>query len=453
MNNKGGTIRTLKNGKYQWVGYLKDENGKEKRPTRCFDTYEEAEDFLILQQKTSSVINNTKNLKDYTVSQFYEYWKNKYWQDEKTYSYNTTRNWNSIYNKHILPFIGNYKIDNIKWNFLQEHFDNTDLSSKTYKNILQAITAMLEKAKEERVLAKYEVDIIIGSQKKKPDFDVFNFLSENDYNAIFSNLINRGSYYAYAIAFLRETGLRAEELAFYENEVVMWNGVRKGELLGYVPIRRSIKRHKDTDTGKSSLYVSEYLKNSSSYRYIPLSHRACMMIERQREYKKQHNIKSDFVFCTTIGTLLEYRNVLRAFHKAIDYVNEERKQQTEQPRLIKKRGLHSLRKLFCKCAAENLELDGLMISRIVGHTIKNITEKVYIKRDEMSMFDIAKEINLKDVRIQEDFYRMENPDLDGFNLIPMPDGNGGFDFGYFPINGMFPDGSIILDGSFSFDTE
>lgn len=432
MNNKGGTIRTLKNGKHQWVGYCKDENGKEKRPTRCFDTYEEAEDFLILQQKTSSVVNNKKNLKDYTVSQFYEYWKNKYWQNEKTYSFNTTRNWNSLYNKHILPFIGNYKIDNIKWKFLQEHFDNTDLSNKTYKNIIQAITAMLEKAKEERILTRYDVDITLGSKKKKPDFDVFNFLSESDYNDIFSDLVKRGSFYLFAISFLRETGLRAEELAFYEKEVQIFDGPRKGELFGVVPIRRCIKRQRDVNTDKSFLCVSEYLKNSSSYRYIPLSHRACMLIERQREFKKQYNIKSDFVFCTSKGTLLEQRNMLRTFHNSIDYVNIKRQEYNSrypnQKKLISKKGLHSLRKLFCKYAAENLELDGLMISRIVGHTINNITEKVYIKRDDKSMLEIAREINLKDVRIQEDLYRTENPELDKYQLIPMRKEDGTYEF-------------------------
>ena len=42
--NKGGTIKKLPNGKYMWVGYYKDDDGKIHRPSRTFKTLKEAEE-------------------------------------------------------------------------------------------------------------------------------------------------------------------------------------------------------------------------------------------------------------------------------------------------------------------------------------------------------------------------------------------------------------------------
>ena len=46
--NRGGTIRKVKNGNYQWVGYFPDSYGKVHRPVKTFGTLEEAEYWVTL---------------------------------------------------------------------------------------------------------------------------------------------------------------------------------------------------------------------------------------------------------------------------------------------------------------------------------------------------------------------------------------------------------------------
>ena len=98
------------------------------------------------------------------------------------------------------------------------------------------------------------------------------------------------------------------------------------------------------------------------------------------EWKEENGIKSDYIFCTRTGALIEERNILRAFHSACDAVGVER------------RGLHSLRKLFCK-TLKDLPLDWEQVRIIMGHESVKVTQDYYYSMDTDEMDAIAERLS------------------------------------------------------------
>ena len=83
--NKGGTIKKLNNGKYLWVGYYKDEYGREHRPSRTFKTLKEAEEHRRNEVEKALTISKLKSGRDYTFKEYFELWRSLTWEDETYY--------------------------------------------------------------------------------------------------------------------------------------------------------------------------------------------------------------------------------------------------------------------------------------------------------------------------------------------------------------------------------
>ena len=99
--NKGGTIKKLPNGKYMWVGYFKDENGKIHRPNRTFKTLKEAEEHRKTEEDRALIANKLKTGRDYTFKEYFELWKALTWQDETYYSFTTIDRWKSVFDPNL----------------------------------------------------------------------------------------------------------------------------------------------------------------------------------------------------------------------------------------------------------------------------------------------------------------------------------------------------------------
>lgn len=402
--SKGGSIRKLRNGKYQWVGYYKDEDGKIHRPTRSFNTLKEALERQEQENEKALTVKKLKNNEDYTVNEYFELWKKAYWHDESRYSVSTVAKWKSLFNLHILPYIGNDKIDNINFDKLNDHLNSSNLSKKSKGNVRQGIQSMLACAFEDKLIYEVNTDEVSTQSKKKKNYKVYNVLSESNYRAIIKYMTQHKMYYTNAIIVLYECGLRIEELAFTEKDIKIQRGSVPSADFGKVEINRAIKRTPGLDGEKSTLFVSEYLKSSHAHRVVPLTSVAIRAIENQIEYKKKHNIKSEYVFCSSKGTLMDQRNVLRSFHSAIEGANRE------EGLDIPKRGLHSLRKLFCKRMVDEVKMDWELLRYVMGHGTSEITKKHYYSVAESDVLQIAKNINLNTPSIHQSMIAEANAD-------------------------------------------
>lgn len=388
--NKGGTIKKLPNGKYMWVGYYKDDDGKIHRPSRTFKTLKEAEEHRKTEEERALIANKLKTGRDYTFKEYFELWKALTWRDETYYSFTTIDRWKSVFEKHILPFIGDHKIDNINYDALNLYFSKSELSRKSLGNIRQAIKAVLIFAEDDDLINSAETvkKLKIKRKGKNKQYKVYNILEEEDYFIIIDYMKKRNLYYSNAIEFLYETGLRVEELAFTEKDIVIKKGKVPSADHGYVYIHRCIKRTPGLNE-KSVLCISEYLKSSSAIRNVPLSSNAIRAIERQLKYKKDHNVKSPYVFCSKVGTLIDERNMLTSFHSCVDKINEAGEHH------VSKRGLHSLRKLFCKRMVDVVKVDWETLKEVMGHANSEITKNYYYTISKRDIMDLSYRMNME----------------------------------------------------------
>jgi len=388
---RGGTIRKVKNGKFQWVGYYTDSFGKVHRPVKTFETEEEAEEYRRIQQKNGSHVINARDNTDFTVAEYYEHWqKATSWSTEKYYHFTTTNNWRSVYAKHILPFIGNELLQDIDYTRLQQHFNEAELSRKTYRNILQALKAMLTFAKAENknlVIVDNFKDVGIVAANA-PRVKVFNVLNRSDVERILRFMEEHEPYYCNLISFLLETGLRIEEALALKKENIDYE---KRHISVVSAIKRQTKYDNDRDAvgAKTKLVESMFLKSSSACRAVPLTAAAEKAIAKQIEMLHEKKIKSKYLFCSHNGKPTDARNVLRAFHAAIDGTNRE---WPEVPP-IEKKGLHSLRKLYCKHLKDEAGFEWEEIKTILGHSDVNVTIQYYYSYNPDDMPKYAKRLD------------------------------------------------------------
>ena len=397
---KGGSIRKLQNGKWQWVGYYKDSQGKIHRPTKSFNTKRAAEQYKDLQGKESKHIQNIINRTDYTVQEFFDLWKKQTkWETEEYYKFTTTNNWQYMFKKHIFPYLGTEKLQNIDYSKLQEYFNRREVSRKTYSNILQAIKSMLQYAKtlDENYVIVDNLQKVKITATKQNKVKVFNILSEANYNDIIGYMSDNNLYYTQLIILLHETGLRIEEAL-----ALTWDDVNFDKT--NLTVTKAIKRMNVPDQKskdgqiKTKLALSKYLKSESAYRSVPMTKYACRAIEAQRQLLESQKIDSIFLFPTKKGNLGDSRNVLRAFHSAINMCNKSRSEENYIP----KRGLHSLRKMYCKRLRDKAHLDWEIIANIMGHSDISVTKQYYYSVSEDDMVLIAQHLDSIDARLEEE---------------------------------------------------
>jgi integrase len=406
--SKGGSISQKKNGKWKWTGYFIDLSGKEHRPNRTFDTKKEAEDYKRQQLKEGTTLNNYKNRTDYTVAEFFEVWFSTYCNDEKTYSYNTSARWLSTYNSHILPVIGNCKIDNIDFKRFQRHLSKLDVTRKTKKNIASALKSMLTIAYKRRIIDKGfddEIDRLDYTGNPSQRGNIFNVMEEETFQKLIEFMYEQKYYYAAPLEFLHETGLRSEEISFTDNEVT----IKQDGLSGELQVRLAIKRKKERD-GSSEAVESKILKTEYAHRTVPLTYTALLCMEKQKAAKRALHIKSKYIFCSQAGTPINRDNFRNRFLSAIDIYN---KQYPDAP-IEKTFGLHAMRKLFCKSIYEATG-DIYMAQHALGHSNVSVTQDYYKGYDHSEIEKAQEKLNERDknlMRLKQEQERTEKEEAD-----------------------------------------
>lgn len=347
-----GTV-TFKNGKWLWVGYYKDENGKVKRPTKSFNTEAEALKFQA-EQVTKTIIKKEMRTQDVTLETVF-----KLWLKETDVAESTKRNTLSNFNKHILPVIGQNKIKHLSIVTFSDYLKGLVADGKKEKtayNIYTDLKTVVNFAIDEGIIYENPLENMEIPKQSKPGRIVNNMTME-DYNKIMMCPNNQKSFYYNCILFLGETGLRVSELAIKEEDLETVQ--LEDETITLIYLDKSIKRILQGDFKTTKRMLLDQMKTEDSHRIIYLNGFALAAVENQLELKKQLNIKSPFIFTTSVGTLLEQRNVLRALHSFC--VNAG----------IPKRGLHSLRKCFINRALQN-GITPFDLAKYTGHSIQTM---------------------------------------------------------------------------------
>lgn len=348
-----GTVRQ-KDGKWIWVGYYRDETtGKIKRPTKTFNTEKEA---LLYQaeQISKTTIKKEMRSKDISLEDVF-----KLWLKETDVAETTKRSITHNFNAHILPQIGQSKIKNLPCvnfsNYLKKLVEDGK-SEKTTYNIYTDLKTVVNYAIDEGIIYENPLEEFNVPKQTKPK-RIVNNLTQEEYDKIMLNDENRKSFYYNCILFLGETGLRVSELAIKEDDIEFVKV--EDETVPLVFLDKTVKRILQADNKTTKLQIIEQMKTDNSSRIIYLNGFAMSAVEKQIEWKRKNNIKSPFIFTTSTGTLLEQRNVLRAFHNFCKNAQ------------VEKKGLHSLRKCFINRALQN-GITPFDLAKFTGHSVQTM---------------------------------------------------------------------------------
>ena len=344
LPNGFGQITELKNQKLRkrframvTVGF--NEHGrpicKLLKPVSYFKTYNEAYTALVNYNQNPYEITE-----DITFKRLFDLWEEKHNKEVKregTYSY---------YLQYIQPLM-NMKISKIRISHLRRALDNPDIPRTTYKNIKNLFNMMWD----------YAVEYELASSNIARDFKLPKEIAKKGVKTDKTHVAFSAEEISLLWSKINDPDARLLLVGIY-------SGFRPNELL-------TLETNKVDDRFMTNGSKTEAGLN----RRVPI-HPAIMGIVQS---ERQRAIKAGDKYLFNLDT----KNRLRYFE--IHFTNIR-----EKLGISDEHRAHDLRKTFITLA-KKYNVDEYAIKYIVGHTIKDITEKVYTERsDEWLISEISK---------------------------------------------------------------
>ena len=272
---------------------------------------------------------------------------------------------------HILPFLGDYDMDNLSAVVLQDwsvKLQESGLSPNTVNSVISRLKDSLKKAVISGIITKEFSSNIIRPKSREKQVDCF---SKAEQKKIEQYILTKQKPKLYGFLLCLYTGLRIGELL-----ALTWKDV---DLInGKISVSKSC--HDSWVNGKY-VKVIDTPKTESSERIIPLPKQLLPVL---RELKKK--TCCDYM----IDGKSEYGAQVRSYQKTFErFLNKLN---------IPYKGFHSLRHTFATRALE-CGIDIKSLSEILGHKNPNIT----LKRYAHSLYEHKADMMNKIGRILQDF--------------------------------------------------
>lgn len=280
-------------------------------------------------------------------------WLNKY--QKTTIKLRTYLKYDYIINKHINPILGEYELEDLKGEILQDFMlhklnkgnliNNKQLSSNTVISII----SLLKHALKEAVFLKIskveytnhikmptatEKEITAFNKREQKKLENYCFNSKRNYIGIIICLY---------------TGIRLGELL-----ALNWDDIDFNKKI--LKINKTVYTVKQNE--KSQPYIDKP-KTKHSNRVIPLSKQLLIILKK---HKKESTSK--YIISTNKGTIVQNRSYQKTFQSILKKCN------------IPYKNFHSLRHTFATRALE-LGMDIKTLSELLGHKNSMITLNRY----------------------------------------------------------------------------
>ncbi|NFN17438.1 site-specific integrase [Clostridium botulinum] len=355
--------------KYNWkatvsLGYEKGKQVKIRK--QGFKIKKDAEKWVtdtLGKKHKGYIASSTSNIlfKDYINKWFNEY-------KVLNISLNTKNDYIYRINAHVIPMIGDYKLNELTTSIIQDFYNKLisekDMKPVSAKKVYDIVNGCLKYAKKSKLI--YDLPTDIEKQKLvKPEIKFWT-KEEIDF---FLDKIN--DLYLYAPIFLDVlTGLRVGELCG-----LRWCDVDLES--GYIEVNSQVIQ----DRINKELIFSSILKTSTSHRNISIPP---VLIDFLKSMKKDRNaLKSDFVILSRDGLMCNPRNLsmnftktVAKYKKSIDEIEKENKEVPKDYMQLKQISFHGLRHTHATLLIFNGENIKVVSDRL-GHRDISITLNTY----------------------------------------------------------------------------
>lgn len=287
------------------------------------------------------------------LSEWLDTWLNKY--QKASIKLRTYLKYESIINKHINPNLGDYELEDLKGNILQDfvlqkiNHGNLVTNGKLSDNSVIAIVSLLKQALRQAVFlgiseVEYTAHIKLPYISEK-QITAFN---RTEQQALENYCLNSKPNYIGVIICLY-TGIRLGELL-----ALTWNDIDFDRRL--LSINKTV--YTISKNGKNVAFVDKP-KTKQSNRVIPLSKQLINILK-----KRKNESTSMYIITTKNNGMVQNRSYQKTFKRILYKCN------------IPYKNFHSLRHTFATRALE-LGIDVKTLSEILGHKNPMITLSRY----------------------------------------------------------------------------
>jgi integrase len=357
------------NGTYYFIlSAGKDENGKRLQiKRRGFTTIKEAQQAM---RKIIKDLEDQRHVKmtNATYNDFMKEWLQSKSLKLKEVTYN---NYAYHISKHIAPDLGKHQMQKITVNMIEKFYikllNQKKLSPRTILDVHKIVKSSLDTAVKRRYIAYNH-----AADAEKPKVESKEMSTwPLDQVKTFMKTAHKDLYMVFALAL--STGMRQSEILGLRWKDIDFENGKLSVVQTLSHNGKILSAETKTKASTRSIFLNEHIMNDL------VQHK--QIIEKEKENAESFYQDNNLVICTTIGTPLIPRNLLRSFYRLM--------KKAEVPKIR----FHDLRHTVASLMLSK-GINPKIVQEILGHADVRVTLDIYSHVLPSVHKDTAKEVEI-----------------------------------------------------------